>query len=277
MTPDPFKLYREHPQGLWLFRFERLILRTGESFGAALARDKWIRLWLAIVDILVTLSAWFEAGRGYGKTTQGAAIGVERLCLRSEHDVFIMGVDSDQARTLKRECDGFVDRDPLLSRTLEKTRDGIRNPANGSELRVLAADAEGNYGFGARSFTAIIDEVWAQPSRDLYDAFASALPKVPGSQVICLTNSGSVGSPAWQIRELHRNSSDPALRFFAPHAEGHFPSWMDPVEVERQRRILPDREFRRLFLGDWLAGADLCFRWADIAACLIDEDFDAAA
>jgi hypothetical protein len=281
VTLDSFRSYRGHPQGRWLFRSERLRLRSDRrgslTVGEAFRVDPWLRDWWSITDDLLVLSAWFEGVRGTAKTTNAAAIGVERLCLRGEHDIFVLALDSDQARTLKREADGFVDRDSVLSRVLEKTRDGIKNPANGSELRVLPADSEGNYGHGARPYTAVIDEFWNQPSRALYDAFASALPKTHGSQVLILTNSGSVGSPAWEVREMHRTSADPALRFFAPHLEGHFPSWLDRTEVARQRRILPAREFARLWEGSWLAGSDLAFRWADIAACLIDEDFDAAA
>ncbi len=272
MSRDAFATYRQNAQGVWFFRAERERLRTWEAVGSAMARDPWERKFLEIADSPETRSLIFEGPRGFGKSTLAAAIAVERLALRPGHLVLIGAKDEDQALIVLEEVHGFIERDPVLRRELTVTRYGVTYDAIGSELRIITADAPGSYGFGAGSFTFIGDELWCWPSRDLPNAFLSALGKAPGSQVIFLTNSGSVGSPAWELRELHRLSTDPGVRFYAPALEGARPSWLDAEELERQRRILPEKEFRRLHLGDWLAGDDLAFPAAAIGGCVVSEE-----
>ncbi|MEX2206777.1 MAG: hypothetical protein WEF50_11170 [Myxococcota bacterium] len=272
MNRDAFSAYRRNAFGPWAFRAERLRLRTGEMLGAAMKRDPWERNFFEIVDAPETRSFFVEAPRGFAKSTCAAAIATERLALRPGHLVLVGAKDEEQARIVLAEVHGFVERDPVLERELTPTRYGVMYDGIGSELRIITADAPGSHGYGAGAFTFVGDELWCWPSRALFDAFFSALAKAPGSQVIALTNSGSIGSSAWELREQHRLSTDPGVRFYAPALEGARPSWLDAAELERQRRILPEKEFRRLHLGDWLAGDDLAFLASAIAACTIDEE-----
>jgi len=272
VTRDAFAAYRAHPAGRWAFRAERLRLRTGETLGTAMSRDPWERRFFELVDAPELRSFFFEAPRGFAKTTLAAALAVEQVVLRPGRIVLLGAKDEDQARIALTEVHGFIERDQVLSREVTVTSKGIAYEAIGSELRIITADAPGSFGFGAGAFTFIGDELWAWPNRALFDAFFSALAKAPGSQVLVLTNSGSVGGAAWEIREQHRLSTDPGIRFYAPQLEGHRPSWLDPTELERQKRILPDKEFRRLHLGDWLSGDDLAFLAAAIAACTVEQE-----
>ena len=263
--------YFDGDDGRWAFRAERLRHRNGLSLVEALDRDPWQRELLEIVDAPETRLAYFDATRGLGKTTLAAAIGVERLVLRDSHDVLVFASDRDQARILFDEAKGFVERDSALGAVCSVYRDEIANEANGSTLRVLSTDGVGSFGFGARSFTAIIDEFWAQPNRMLFDAMWSAVPKAPGSQVIILTNAGpSQDGVAWETRELCRLSTDPALRYWASADRDVIPSWIDPAQVDLQRRTLPPSVFARLWRGEWGHGGGDFLTREQVEAC-IDE------
>jgi phage terminase large subunit-like protein len=203
--------YLDGAAGRAAFRRERLRLRGGRSLADAFERDPWQREHFAIFDDPAVGLAFIEATRGFGKTTEAGALSVERIVLREDHDVLVIANDRDQARILSREASGFLQRDSMLSTICDVQADRILNRQNGS-LLVLSADAITNYGFGARSFTAIFDEFWAQPDKDLFYAIWTAVPKTPGSQVLILTNAGpALDGAAWEVRELVRSASDPAV------------------------------------------------------------------
>lgn len=272
--PSLWDRYWNGPEGLEAFRRERIRLRDGRTLGEALVRDPWQRPILAIFDAVATLLGFIDGTRGIGKTTLTAAVAVERLVLRAAHDVFVLANDRDQARLLFREARDFISRDPALSRICTIKADEIVNEANGSRLVVLASDAVGNFGLGIRPFTAIFDEFWGQRDRGLFDALWTAVPKSPGSQILVLTNAGPDREGiAWEVREMCRTSDDPALRFWASADSGVIPSWIDPVQVERQRRTLPDSVFGRLWRGEWGHGGGDFLTPEEIEAC-IDEGLE---
>jgi len=267
--------YLRGPEGRWTFRAERLRLRDGRSLVEALERDPWQRCILEILDAPETRLAYIDGTRGIGKTTLCAAVAVERLVLRPDHDVFVLANDRDQAAILAREATGFVQRDAALSRVCRPMAREIRNAANGSLLQVLASDATSNFGFGVRPFTAIFDEFWGQANRDLWDALWTAVPKTHGAQVVVLTNAGpDRNGVAWDVRELCRESTDPALRFWSSAEHGVVPSWIPAAEVERQRRTLPPSVFARLWKGEWGHGGGDFLTREDVETC-IEERLDA--
>ncbi len=269
-----WRRYMDGDEGRWLFREERLLHRDGCSVAAALRRDPWQRPIFKIFDDPRTKLGYVDACRGFGKTSIAAALAVERLFLRRDHSTFVVAADRDQARILLAEARGFVSRDPVLRKICVPRRDWIENKLNGSTLEVLSSDAASNYGYGARQFTVLFDEFWAQPSRDTWDAFWSAVPKFRGSQAFVLTNAGvDKDGVAWKIREQCRTSGDPALQFWASADHDVIPSWIDPEEIELQRRTLPRTVFSRLWEGKWGEGSGDFLLREEIEAC-IDEKLD---
>jgi len=257
----------------WAFR-SRLKLRNGLSLADAVAIDPWERDVFDAIDAPGARLTYLDSNRGSGKSTIASGVSVERCALRPEHDVLLLANDADQASLLHREAAGFVARDPLLSRLLEVRVRSIENPQNGSRIVVLTSDSISNYGFGARWFTAIADEFWGWPNRDLFDALWTAVPKSPGSQVIILTNAGPTRDGiAWEVRELCRTSGDPALKFWSAAEHNVRPSWIDVEEVERQRCTLPHSVFARLWLGEWGMGEGT-FLTREIVESCIDSTLD---
>lgn len=266
------------PGGEWAFINERLRLPDERTMGEALERDPWQReIWEVLLDAQVRL-AFIDAIRGLGKTTLAAAFAVMTLTLRRGVDVFVLANDRDQAKILFREAKGFIDRDPHLRQLCETYRHEIRNTRNGSTAFVLSSDSVGNFGFGSRPFLAIFDELWGAQNRDLFDALWSAIPKSPGSMVAALTNAGpDRAGPAWDIREMCRASTDPALRLWAASERGvKRPSWISAEEVDRQRRTLPPSVYARLWLGEWGHGSGDFLTREDVEVC-IDERLDPRA
>ena len=274
---NPWSRYLNGADGHEAFRAEVLRLPDGRSVAQGFERDPWLREMLAAVDDPLCQVFFADGTRGSGKTTSISWIAVERLALRSSHDVLVFANDKDQAKILLREAARFVKRSPLLAKILDVQAGGIVNRTNGSRMEVLAADAASNFGFGIRPFTAILDEFCYAPNRDLWDALFTALPKSSGSQVIILTNAGPTRDcVAYEVREMCRKSTEPAFRFFSTAAASVVPSWISKDEIEQQRRSLPDSVFARLWAGAWGCGDGGFLSREEVEAC-IDPRLDAAS
>lgn len=105
---------------------------------------------------------------------------------------YCAAADRDQASLLYRHMKGMIEAEPLLSDrcTIYKaTRSLMMNDDEESTMRVLSADADTKH--GGNSHLVIIDELHAQPNRDLVDtlqtSFASANRKQP--LFICITTA----------------------------------------------------------------------------------------
>jgi phage terminase large subunit-like protein len=85
----------------------------------------------------------------------------------------------------------------------------------------------------------------------VWDAVASAMPKVAGSRLVCMT---SAGDPAhWSYGVLTHAKKSKAWR--VNEVPGPTP-WIDPAALEDQRALLPESSYRRLHLNDWTAAED---------------------
>jgi hypothetical protein len=262
--------------GRWAFRAERLKLPDGRTMGQALERDPWQRELWDLADDLRTTVAMAVGSRGIGKSTFCAGLAVERTTVLTDHETIVVANDLDQARVLFDEAAGFVRRDPMLSSVCTVYRDRIENEHSRSRLRVITSDAITAYGLGARRTTFIYDEIWGASRRDLLDALVSALPKVQGSQLFAITNAGLVDTPGWELWQLCKNSKTPNLRAWDSRDRGVWPSWMDPRERERQRQLLPDSVYLRLWENRWSSGAGDFLTEEEVDAC-VDESLDSSS
>jgi hypothetical protein len=85
----------------------------------------------------------------------------------------------------------------------------------------------------------------------VWDAVASAMPKVAGSRLVCMT---SAGDPAhWSYGVLTHAKKSRAWRVH--EVPGPTP-WIDPAALEDQRALLPESSYRRLHLNEWTAAED---------------------
>jgi hypothetical protein len=261
--------YLAGPAGRDRFRIERLRLPNGRTIGDAFDRDPWLREVWALKDAADLQVALIVGQRGIAKTTTAAAMGLEEIALGGESDVIIAANDSDQARLALDAAQGFLRRDPALGRVLESYRDSIRNRHTGSAMKIITSDAVTSFGLGIRRSLIIFDELWGLRDRDLLDSLLSALPKVAGSKLIALTNAGFVDSPAWSLLQICKEG-DPAFRHWDSAERGVWPSWIDPAERDRQRRLLPPSVFARLWENAWTSSSGDFLTSEQVEAC-VDE------
>lgn len=115
---------------------------------------------------------------------------------RGQQD-YIAASDREQAGMLFRHCKGMVEREEALSErcriyggnaTGGQSRSIVREQ-DGSFLRIISADAEGKH--GGNTHLAIIDELHAQPKRDLVDVLQTSMASAnrPQPLMICITTA----------------------------------------------------------------------------------------
>ncbi len=136
---------------------------------------------------------------------------------------------------------------------------------SGASFEVLPADEASSWGL--RPHLLVVDELaqWRSTlgPRRLWTSMISALPKVAGSRLVLRT---SAGDPApWAHTVLGDALAAPA-RWRVSQVPGPCP-WLDPADLDEQRRLLPDWEYARLHLNCWTASRDRLTAVEDLAAC----------
>src|SRR4051812_43677540 len=144
--------------------------------------------------------AYLELPRGHAKTTMIAGEAVTQLVVgEPDRRLHIAAGDKDQAREVFDAAVAFIRRNPRLSPSFDVPRDRILNRRSGSTLRVHSSDAPTAHGLIVDWFA--IDEFWNQPTRDLWDAFYTAVVKRPDWRGIVITTAGyDRETICWQVR-----------------------------------------------------------------------------
>jgi hypothetical protein len=205
--------------------------------------------------------------RGASKTSDLAGIAVAALLeqLPRSSRSYGLAADRDQGALLVDAVAGFVDRTPGLAGALKVTSWQITASRSGASFEVLPADEASSWGL--RPHLLVVDELaqWRSTlgPRRLWTSMISALPKVAGSRLVVLT---SAGDPAhWAHKVLMQALAAPA-RWRVSQVPGPCP-WLDPADLDEQRRLLPDWEYARLHLNCWTASRDRLTAVEDLAAC----------
>jgi phage terminase large subunit-like protein len=193
--------------------------------------------------------------RGASKTTDLAGVATAALLtqLPPAARAYAVASDADQARLLVDALAGFVMRTPGIGGALQVDRWRVTATRTGASLEVLPAD--GPSAWGLLPVLAIVDEIaqWKSTPgpKMVWDAVASAMPKVAGSRLVCMT---SAGDPAhWSYGVLTHAKKSNAWRVH--EVPGPTP-WIDPAALEDQRALLPESSYRRLHLNLWTSAED---------------------
>lgn len=123
--------------------------------------------------------------RKNGKTPLAAGIGLAIFTLDNEvgQQDYIAAADRDQAGMLFRQCSGMVERSPDLAAMYRiygghgggagQSKSLVKRDDPQSFLRVISADASTKH--GGTSHLVLIDELHAQPKRDLVDVMRTSM------------------------------------------------------------------------------------------------------
>lgn len=142
-------------------------------------------------------TAWIEMGRKQGKSELIAALALYLLIYDGEWSAEIIGAASDknQASAVFNVARDMINLSPQLSKLRDKgdleiidSRKRILYRPTMSTYQVVSADAMAN--LGANPYAVLIDEVLAQPNRDLWDSLAQGFGTRPNQLIIGITTAG---------------------------------------------------------------------------------------
>lgn len=220
----------------------------------------------ALLDPAGPRRHWISRSRGYAKTDDLAAVTLAVLLEQLPPGAEAIGTaaDRDQARLLVDRVRWLESRTPELAGAVEvgaytvTTQRGVR-------FEALAADAPSSW--GRTPAWAVADELCQWPetasAKTLWESISTAVVKTSGRLAVITTS----GAPDHWSRQVYEHAvSDPLWR--VSETLGAAP-WLDPAEVEGERRRLPESSFLRLFENVWAAGEDRLLAFEDVAACAV--------
>ncbi len=207
---------------------------------------------------------WQGRSRGYAKTDDGAACTIAALKTQLSTGMEAIGVagDRDQARLLIDHIRPFVQRTPEL-RDVQVGPYDVR--CGNVRFEALSADAPSAW--GRSPAWVVVDELCQWPETDnakqMWEAISTAVPKVRGRLLIITT----AGDPSHWSRGVYEHAVEDSLWRVS---EVHGPApWLDPEELESERRRLPDSAWQRFFENRWCATEDRLLTYEDIQACAL--------
>lgn len=142
----------------------------------------------------------------------------------------------------------------------------VRNKYTGSELEIFDADFEGNAGH--KLDVTICEELtwWPAKAKNLFDQLYSRRQKIGRSVFIILGNAGMKKTWQWALKcEAER---DPTTWDYY-RTEGSVAGWMDPRQLERDRRNLSPSMAARLIDNRWIDEDENAYLYrTDVEACV---------
>jgi phage terminase large subunit-like protein len=218
--------------------------------------------------------------RGNGKTHLLAAIALHHLLSVEGAAVYCAAASREQARILFEAASGFarlLDHENILDRHLELRwcPDPSKPRAFTRHLRVLAADARLLHGL--KPSLVIIDEMHSHPDDEVYVALRTAMLKVLGSKLVCISSAGQgADSPLGRLRTrafaqpsvvrkgAFTDAKGPNLRLLEwslPEdaditdpkivAKANPASWITPALLAETAEAVPEIAYRRFHCGQW--------------------------
>lgn len=201
---------------------------------------------------------WLERTRGSSKTTDVATMVLWPLAFADKKITGICAAgDTDQAALLRGAVERILAANPWLEAILEVVKLEVRNKKTGSTLEIISSDAATSY--GALVDFAVADEVshWTDGrGQELWVSLLSTVAKKPHCLLVVISNAG--WHDTWQAELRDKIRTDPLWYFHA--LDGPAP-WITPASLAEQERLLPPKEYRRLWKNIWVTAAGA--EWPD--------------
>jgi len=147
-------------------------------------------------------TSYLEMARKNGKTTLAAAIGLYLFFADGEAgaEVYTAATKRDQARIAHSEASRMVKASPMLRRRINTFKDNLHVEATSSKFEPLAADYNTLDGLNVHG--AIIDELHAHKTRDLWDVIETATGARRQPLLFAITTAGfDRHSVCWEQHE----------------------------------------------------------------------------
>jgi terminase large subunit-like protein len=193
-----------------------------------------------------------------GKSTLASGLAVYALLLDDPNpEVYSAAGDKDQARIIFNFTKKVFERSPGLQPLVKIYKDEIARIDGNGIYRALASDSSGNHGLNPSCV--IWDELWNQPSYDLWEALTHSPARENPFHFIA-TYSGyqaRSGNLLWDLYSRGLAGEDlKQYTFWRSGPDANLASWVTAEYLESQRRRLPDHIFRRLYWNEWSVAQD---------------------
>jgi hypothetical protein len=193
-----------------------------------------------------------------GKSTLASCVGVYALLLDDPNpEVYSAAGDMDQARIIFEFTKKVFGHSPGLKPLVKIYKDAIARVDGNGVYRVLASDSSGTH--GQNPSCVVWDELWNQPSYDLWEALTHPPTRENPFQFI-VTYSGyqaRSGNLLWDLYSRGTAGEDPKqYTFWRSGPDANLASWVTAEYLESQRLRLPDHIFRRLHWNEWSVAQD---------------------
>ena len=219
--------------------------------------------------------------RGNGKTTLLAAIALYHLLTVPRASVYCAAAGRKQAAILYEAAADFariLNHENIVDRHLELRwcADPAKPRVFERHMRVLAADSRQLHGL-MRPSLVIVDEMHAHPDDSVYTTLRSAMLKVSGSKLVCISSAGQgADSPLGRLRTrafaqpsvvrkgAFTDAKGPNLRLLewslpedaditdmSTVVKANPASWITPALLAETAEAIPEISFRRFHAGQW--------------------------
>ncbi len=276
-------------RGYEVIDFIETLCHLTEDSIAGKTGDKFIlRPWQK--DLLLHLYAQREDGllkhrraligiaRKNGKSALIASLVLEQLVLGvSGGQIYSAAADKEQARIIFKTVKKMIELEPELKNILEVYQNTIYNPLTGSVYRALSSEAYTKEGLNSTFI--VIDELHAQPNRELYDVLSLSMGAREEPMLVAITTAGSkydsngkdsvcydmynrgvqiakgeVEDPsfffAWWQGNDKLNYKDPENWHLANPSFGDI---LSPEDMESAVLLTPENEFKTKRLNMWVS------------------------
>lgn len=149
--------------------------------------------------------AYFEGGKGCGKTPMGAGILIFMLVRHGVRgsQLFCAAVTKDQAKIAFADCVKMVHASPALQALIQERGNNLAVLATGSFIRPISAEKRGLD--GKRVQGAVVDELHEAPSAIVVVKLRAGIKGRPNALIFIPTNAGvDRESVCWEYHEYSR-------------------------------------------------------------------------
>lgn len=199
-----------------------------------------------------------------GKSTIASGVALYMLFADVPNaEVYSVAGDKDQAKIIFQMTKKAIERNPILFDSVKIYKDEIIVPSTNSIYKVLSADAPTAHGLNPSCV--IFDELWNQPSRDLYDALTqSPVREEPLTFIVTYAGTDQT-SLLFELYQTGMRKQDPKMYFF--WSEKNLAKWITREYLEQQRMRLPAGVYQRLHENKWVEGQNAFITRAEVEAC----------
>lgn len=169
----------------------------GEWSGKPVELATWQAFWLAVEfgwqreDGRRRFRTWYEeVARKNGKSTKLAGLGLYLFAADKEPgaEVYTAATKLEQAKITHAEAEMMVSQSPHLKRLIENHKNKLFIPGTSNKFVPLGADAKTADGLNVHA--AIVDELHAHPTRELWDVLDTARGARRNSLMHAITTAG---------------------------------------------------------------------------------------